>query len=179
MHPNFSTEWGESLAGTGIAQRLFFYWNCHKRVTFCFSCEGPWPGGDHRPYAAPFLHPGHLTGCVHCAVLSRTQASEAHGASALPRLTPPTHTEASPQAWPAGHWWWVSMKENVCNPFFYVVKTLINKYWCIFFFSCVLLKNNNNKKKSPTWDKPAGTWGAANVSSTSAAKCQANSCSTK
>lgn len=35
-------------------------------------------------------------------------------------------------------------------------------------------------KQSPTRDKSTGTWGAANVSSTSAAKCQANStCSTK
>lgn len=35
-------------------------------------------------------------------------------------------------------------------------------------------------KKSPTRDKSTGTWGAANVSSTSAAKCQANAaCGTK
>lgn len=63
---------GEKSCVFTLAQHLFFYWHCRNCVTFCFSCEGARPGGDRRPYTAPFLHPGHFTGCVHCALLPWT-----------------------------------------------------------------------------------------------------------
>lgn len=125
-------ESGEKSCLFTLAWHISFYWHCRNCVTFCLSCEGPRPGGDHHPDTAPVLHPGHLTGFVHCALLLWTQSRADHGAWALPPpLAPPTHAEASPQAWPAGHWWWESVKENVCNLQFNLNKGNTRVFFCV------------------------------------------------
>lgn len=116
-------------------QCVFFSWHCHLRLTFSFSCKGARAGSDHRPYAAPFLHPGHLTDSVHNKVLSWTEAGTGCAPSAPPQLVPPTHTESPPQTSTTGHWWWATSKGNICvqfSSFFF-----INIYWLIYFFPCI------------------------------------------
>lgn len=118
-----------------MEQCVFFSWQCHLHLTFSFSCKGARAGGDHRPYTAPFFHPGHLTGSVHNKVLSWTETSTGRTPSAPPQLVPPTHTESPPQASTTRHWWWASLKGNICVHF----STLfINIYWYIYiFFPCI------------------------------------------